>query len=193
MASYETIRLINTVLTLYYTEGLTQTEIGQRLGLSTAKVNRLLVQAREQGYLAITIRTPFQQLFELEDRLKAVFGLKEAMVIPSVAESSSSPLTELGAAAGDFLLTHLREGDVLGMGGGSAISALVQAITPTRPYQVEVVPLMGAVQGEIKHDVNYLATHLADRLGAKSYQLHAPAFVDSAPCARYTVVSTAKR
>ena len=179
MASYETIRLINTVLTLYYVEGLTQTEIGQRLGLSTAKVNRLLLQARELGYVTITIRTPFQQLFELEDRLKAVFGLKEAMVIPSVAESSSSPLTDLGAAAADFLLTHLREGDVLGMGGGSAINALVQAIAPTRPYQVEVVPLMGAVQGEITHDVNYLTTQLAERLSAKAYQLHAPAFVDT--------------
>ncbi len=179
MPTYETIRLINNVLTLYYVDGLTQTEIAQRLGLSTAKVNRLLVQAREQGYVNITIRTPFQQLFELEDRLKAVFGLKEVTVIPSVAESSSSPLTALGAAAADFLLTHLRDGDVLGMGGGSAINALVQAIAPTRSYQIEVVPLMGAVQGEITHDVNYLATHLAERLGAKAYQLHAPAFVDT--------------
>ncbi len=42
MASYESIRLINTVLNLYYVEEMTQTEIGQRLGLSTAKVNRLL-------------------------------------------------------------------------------------------------------------------------------------------------------
>jgi len=179
MPTYETIRLMNTVLTLYYVEGLTQTEIGQRLGLSTAKVNRLLVQAREQGYVNITIHTPFQQLFELEDRLKAVFGLQDVTVIPSVAESSSSPLTALGAAAADFLLTHLREGDVLGIGGGSAINAMVQAIAPTRLYEVEVVPLMGAVQGEITHDVNYLATHLAERLGAKAYQLHAPAFVDT--------------
>ena len=27
--------------------------------------------------------------------------------------------------------------------------------------------------------MNYLATHLGERLGAKSYQLHAPAFVDT--------------
>ena len=90
MSSYESIQLINTILTLYYVEELTQTEIAQRMGLSTAKVNRLLVQAREQGYVNITIRTPFQSLFELEDRLKAVFGLKDAIVIPSVPESSSS-------------------------------------------------------------------------------------------------------
>jgi DNA-binding transcriptional regulator LsrR (DeoR family) len=179
MASYETIRLINTILTLYYVEEITQTEIAQRLGLSTAKVNRLLLQAREQGYVNITIRTPFQQLFELEDRLKAVFGLQDAIVIPSVAESSSSSLNALGAVAADFLLARLREGDVLGIGGGSAVSALVQAITPTRPYQIEVVPLMGAVQGEITNDVNYLASHLAERLSARSYQLHAPAFVDT--------------
>jgi DNA-binding transcriptional regulator LsrR (DeoR family) len=88
-------------------------------------------------------------------------------------------LNALGAAAADFLLAHLRDGDVMGIGGGSAVNAVVQAIAPARSYQVEVVPLIGAVQGEITHDVNYLATHLAERLGAKSYQLHAPAFVDS--------------
>jgi DNA-binding transcriptional regulator LsrR (DeoR family) len=179
MSTYETTRLINTILTLYYMEGVTQTEIAKRLGFSTAKVNRLLLQAREQGYVNITIRTPFQQLFDIEDRLKAVFGLQEAIVIPAVAESGSSPLNSLGAAAADFLLAHLRDGDVMGIGGGSAVNAVVQAIAPARSYQVEVVPLIGAVQGEITHDVNYLATHLAERLGGKAYQLHAPAFVES--------------
>ena len=179
MASYESIRIINTILTLYYLEELTQTEIAQRLGFSTAKVNRLLVQAREQGYVNITIRTPFQQLFELEERLKAVFGLQDAMVIPSLAETSSSPLNALGTIAAEFLLEHMRDGDVLGIGGGTAISAIVQAMAPTRSYQVEIVPILGAVQGEITHDVNYLATHMAERLGAKAYQLHAPAFVDT--------------
>jgi DNA-binding transcriptional regulator LsrR (DeoR family) len=88
-------------------------------------------------------------------------------------------LNSLGVAAADFLLAHLRDGDVLGIGGGTAVNALVQAITPARPYQVEVVPLIGAVQGQITTDVNYLATHLAERLGGKAYQLHAPAFVES--------------
>ena len=179
MASYETVRLINTILTLYYLEELTQTEIAQRLGFSTAKVNRLLLQAREQGYVTITIKTPFQQLFELEDRLKAVFGLQDAVVIPALAETSSSPLNALGNIAAEFLLEHLRDGDVLGVGGGTAINAVMQSLAPSRTYQVEVVPLLGAVQGEITHDVNYLATHIAEKLGARSYQLHAPAFVDS--------------
>jgi DNA-binding transcriptional regulator LsrR (DeoR family) len=179
MASYESIRLINTVLTLYYVEGLTQAEIAQRLGLSTPKVNRLLVQAREQGYVNITIRTPFQSLFELEDRLKAVFGLKDAIVIPSIPESSSSSLHALGTAAADYLLTHLRDSDVLAITPGTTVQAVVQSIETTRPYKIEVVPVLGAIQGPIESDMNYLAMNLGERLGAKAYQLHAPAFVDT--------------
>jgi DNA-binding transcriptional regulator LsrR (DeoR family) len=179
MPTYEALRLINTILTLYYVDGVTQTEIAQRLGLSTAKVNRLLQQARELGYVNISIRTPYQHLFELEARLKAVFGLQQAVVIPAIAGSSTSPLNPLGAVAAEFLLEHLRDGDVLGIGGGTAVNAVVQAIEPARAYEVEVVPVLGAVQGQINTDVNYLATRLAERLGAKAYQLHAPAFVDT--------------
>jgi DNA-binding transcriptional regulator LsrR (DeoR family) len=179
MPTYETVRLINTVLTLYYMEGMTQSEIAQRLGLSTAKVNRLLFQARQLGYVNITIRTPFQHLFEIESRLKAVFGIQEAVVIPALAENSSSMLNALGSAAAEFLLGRLRDGDVITIGGGTAIKALTDAIEPARPYQVEVVPILGAVQGQLTTDINYLASQLADRLSAKAYQLHAPAFVES--------------
>jgi DNA-binding transcriptional regulator LsrR (DeoR family) len=179
MPTYETIRLINLVLNLYYVEELTQSEIAHRLGLSTAKVNRLLQHGREQGYVNITIRTPFQQLFDLEARLEAVFGIQDAIVIPAVSESGSSPLNDLGAMAADFLLAHLRDGDVLAITPGTTIQAVAQALEATRPYQVEVVPILGAVQGQIESDMNYLATNLAERLGGKAYQLHAPAFVDS--------------
>lgn len=179
MPTFEKIRLINTVLTLYYMEELTQTKIAERLGLSTVKVNRLLQQARELGYVNITFRTPFQQLFELEDRLKAVFGIQEAIVIPAVGESNESLLNSLGSVAADFFLEHIREGDIVAITPGTAIQAVAQSIEATRPYQVEVVPILGAIQGEIESDMNYLATHMGERLGAKSYQLHAPAFVDS--------------
>ena len=179
MPTYETVRLTNTILTLYYSEELTQSEIAQRLGLSTAKVNRLLQQAREQGYVNITIRTPFQQLFDLEARLEAVFGLQEAIVIPAVGDTSRSLLNGFGTVAANFLLERLRDGDVLAITPGTTVQAVVQSIETTRPYQVEVVPIFGAIQGQIESDMNYLATNLAERLGGKSYQLHAPAFVET--------------
>ncbi len=179
MPTYETIRMINNILHFYYDDGLTQAEISQRLGLSTAKVNRLLQQAREQGYVNIVIRTPFQPLFDLEDRLKAVFGLQEAVVIPTVGDSSRSMLDALGTVAAEFLLCHLRDGDVLAITPGTTVQAVAQALETTRTYRIVVVPILGAIQGPIESDMNYLATQMAEKLGAKSYQLHAPVFVET--------------
>ena len=179
MSGYETIGLINNILHLYYVDRLTQTEISQRLELSTAKVNRLLQQAREHGYITIIIRTPFQQLFDLEERLKAVFGLQDAIVIPAVGDTSRSLLNALGTVAADFLLTRLRDSDVLAITPGITVQAVAQAMDATRPYRIEIVPILGAIQGPIESDMNYLANHMAEKLNAKSYQLHAPAFVET--------------
>jgi DNA-binding transcriptional regulator LsrR (DeoR family) len=179
MPTYENTRLINTILNLYYVERMTQSEIAERLELSTPKVNRLLQQARELGYVEFVIRTPFQHLFDLENRLKAVFGLDAAIVIPAVGNTSSAMLNAIGNVAAEFLLDHIRDGDVLAITPGTAVQAVTQAIDASRSYKIEIVPILGAVQGEIKTDMNYLATHMADSLGAKSYQLNAPAFVDT--------------
>ncbi len=179
MPTHEKVRLINTILNLYYVEKLTQTEVAERMELSTPKVNRLLQQARELGYVNYVIRTPYQHLFDLEGRLKAVFGLQEAIVIPAVGGTSSSLLNAIGSVAADFLQEHIRDGDIVAITPGTTVQAVVQSIDATRPYQVEVVPMLGAIQGEIESDMNYLATYMADRLSAKSYQLHAPAFVDT--------------
>jgi len=180
MPSIEKVRLINTILNLYYVERLTQSEIADRLDLSTPKVNRLIQQARELGYISYVIRTPYQQLFDLETRLKAVFGLQEAIVIPTSGNTSSSLLSALGTVAADFLLERLRDGDVVGITPGTTVQAVVQSIDTTRQHQVNVVPILGAIQGEIESDMNYLAAFMADRLNANSYKLHAPAFVNTA-------------
>lgn len=179
MPTHERVRLINTILNLYYIERMTQADIADRLNLSTAKVNRLIQQARDLGYISFVIRTPYQQLFDLEARLKAVFGLEEAIVIPSAGHTSSSLLGAVGTVAADFLLERVRDGDVLAITPGTTVQAVVQSINTSRNYQIDVVPILGAIQGEIESDMNFLAAHMADRLGANAYKLHAPAFVDT--------------
>ena len=176
---YDDIRLISRALHLYYRDGLTQAEVGEHLGLSTAKVNRLLKQALRDGMVKVTIHTSSRYLFDLESRLKAIFRLTDAVVIPRIDEDASSWPHTLGAAGASHLLDHLRDGDIIGIGGGTSVHAVVQAMAPQRQYDVEVVPILGAVQGRATTDVNDLAAQLAERLGGKAYRLHAPAFVDS--------------
>jgi DNA-binding transcriptional regulator LsrR (DeoR family) len=179
MTSYENIRLIHTILNLYYIEKMKQADIAECLDLSVPKVNRLLQQARDLGYIDFVIRTPFQNLFALEKRLKAIFELQEAIVVPAVGTTNSSLMNAIGTAAATFLLEHLRDGDVLAITPGTTVQAVVQSIEAPRPYKVVVVPILGSLQGELESDMNYLATNMGERLGCKAYQLHAPAFADT--------------
>ena len=178
-SDYDSARLINAVLPLYYEQELTQAEVARHLGLSTSKVNRLLRQAREQGMVEIIIRTPFQHLFHLEARLKAIFDLTDSVVIPQIAEDVTAMAHTLGRAGANYLLGRLRDGDVLAIGGGTAVHAVTQALETRRSCDVKVVPFLGGVQGRVTTDVNYLATQLAAHLGGEAYQIHAPAFVDT--------------
>jgi DNA-binding transcriptional regulator LsrR (DeoR family) len=179
MLSYDRIRLITTILNFYYVEKLTQLEIARRLDLSVPKVNRLLLQARELGYIEFVIRTPVQHLFELENRLKTVFGLQEAIVISSEGNTNISIVNAVGAAASNYLLEHIHDGDIIAISPGTTIRAVIQALDAQRQYQVEIVPILGSIQGDLESDLNYLSIIMGDRLGAKSHKLHAPAFVES--------------
>lgn len=179
MTSYETARLIHTILNLYYIDKMKQADIAECLNLSIPKVNRLLQQARELGYIDFVIRTPFQNLFSLEERLKAIFGLREAIVVPEVGGSSSALMNAIGSVAANFLLEHLRDGDILALTPGTTVRAVVHSTDATRSYKVTVVPILGSLQGDLESDMNYLAKNMGDRLGGKAYQFHAPAFVDT--------------
>ncbi|GAP22794.1 sugar-binding transcriptional regulator [Leptolinea tardivitalis] len=178
-SDYESSRLISKILMMYYMEDKSQAEIGQELGLSTAKINRLLKQARNQGYVEINIHTPFQHLLTLEKELESVTGLKHAVVVPKLGDNPKALLQSVGKAAATFFLEHIRDGDIICMGGGVTLSAMVESIPADQKYSVTVVPASGGVQGRYDTNVNSLVADLAIKLGGRSLSLHAPAVTDS--------------
>jgi len=178
-SAYENARFIHKVLSLYYDTAATQSDIARQLGISTPKVNRLLQLARRQGMVRISLHTPFQQLFDLEKQLEETFLIPEVVVLPSHTGHTLTSLSALGAAGARYLLEHLQDGDVIAIGGGTTVHALVEAVNPQRAYRVDVVPVVGGVQGRVTTDVNFLASQLAERLGGRAFQLHSPAFAES--------------
>ena len=177
---YEKARLFTRILTMHFVEQRNQSEISKLLGLSTAKVNRIIRQARDEGYLEINIKTPFQSLFELESALTQLSDVPEALVCPTYSDDPHTVTRTVGSAAADYLLQHLRDGDVLCISGGKQVTEIVNALSPQRRYDVTVVPATGGVQGKHYTDVNHLAMELAEALGGRALQLHAPLFADSA-------------
>ncbi len=176
---FEGIRQIHTVLVLHFVDGLKQSQIAKALNLSTSKVNRLITQGRKLGMVKIAIESPFQRLVELEKRFIRIAGLATSVVTPTVSGSPESTLQQVGKAAANQILETLRNGDVIAITGGKAVSAVVENIQAERSFDVTVVPLTGGVQGKYYTDVNHLATRLAERLGGRTMLVHAPLFAEN--------------
>ena len=176
---YETARQIYRVLVMYYFEGLKQSDIAQAMGLSTAKVNRLIKQGRDRGMVEITIKSSFQPLLDVEASLKKIGGIQEAMVTPTLSDNPDVVLQTVGEAGANMLLENLTDGDTICITGGKGVSAIVEGLNPERIYDVEVVPATGCVQGKHYTDVNHVAAQMAEKLGGRAYQIHAPLFAES--------------
>src|SRR5687768_14796713 len=140
---FERLRKIHRVLVMHYVEGLSQAEIAKRTGFSHPTVNRLVKEGHDRGYVQITVSSPLQPLFEIEQQLTAMSGLGEAIVTSSASDQEEVNLANAGKAAADFLLSKLKDGDTICVSGGQGVGAVVAALTPTRAYDVSVVPATG--------------------------------------------------
>ncbi|MRI35147.1 Crp/Fnr family transcriptional regulator [Endozoicomonas sp. OPT23] len=181
MTDFDNARLFTKVISLHYIEERSQSDIAKTLGLSTAKVNRIIRQAREQGWIEISINTPFKHLFDIEQRIKAVSNISDVVIAPDFSTDANMMVKSAGAAAASYLLENLKDNCTICVSGGKAVSAIVDEIRPRQEYKnITVVPATGGVQGKHYTDVNHLASQLAEKLGGSARQLHAPLFADSA-------------
>lgn len=178
-ADFSAMRLMARVLTLYYEEGRLQSKIAADLGLSSAKVNRLIKQGREMGMVEISINSPFQRLFDLERALTQKWDLKNCLVVPTVTGNAQTTLNQVGKGAGRLLVEAIRDGDTIAISGGKALRAVIENMPAVQAIDVNVVPLTGGVQGHHFTDVNHVATTLAELLGGRATLIHAPLFSES--------------
>lgn len=173
-------RQMHQALVLHFLEGLTQAQIADQLGVSQPTVNRLIKRGRQLGLVEIKIKSPVEPLVDLEERLLALGGLNRAVVVPTVSDNPQTALQAVGEAAARLLVAELSDGDTICITGGKGVSAVVAGLKIPHPFNVQVVPATGCVQGKHYTDVNHVSTLMADGLGGHAYQIHAPLFADNA-------------
>ena len=174
-------RLLCKVSELYYLEEYTQQQIADRLHLSRPKVSRLIQQARQEGIVQIKVVSN-GSFHDLETDLEKRYGLEEVLVVDADAAADPQVLRQqLGTAAADYLLRTTATGDVLGVTWGRTLQAMVQALQPQSPNQVQVVQTMGGLgPPEAEAHATDLSRRLAQLLGGSLTLLPAPGIVDRA-------------
>jgi DNA-binding transcriptional regulator LsrR (DeoR family) len=170
--------LLSKVSTLYHVRGHTQQEIADRLHISRPKVSRLLSEAEEQNIVRITVAPPTGLHLELEGELETSFGLTEAVVISVEPGSEAAINRQIGNGASAYAERTLQPGETIGLGWGTTLDAMVQAMHPLATDGVRVVQTLGGVgPPEAGAYAAGLVRRLAELLGAAAVLLPAPGVV----------------
>jgi deoxyribonucleoside regulator len=171
--------LLANIATMFYDQDLTQSEIGQTLGLSRVKVYRLLKAAREQGVVQITVNWPTKRDTRLEQALKQHFDLKEALVLVSPKQESLL-LTELGQLAARYLESLLTDQSTLAICLGKTTYEVIKAIRPNQSLHVHVVQAIGSLPRTLQqYDSAALVRQFAEKVGGDVFYLSSPPIADS--------------
>ncbi len=177
--------LLAEIASLYYELDLSQSEIGERLGLSRVKVYRLLKKAKEARVVQITINWPIERDGGLEDALCKTFSLDRALVLNSApqdfgANGQGIGLRRLGQVAARYLATILQDGMTLAVCLGRSSYEVINAFRPGAQVRVNVAQAMGSIPSAIPDlDSAALARQLARKLGGQILLLSSPLFVNS--------------
>jgi DNA-binding transcriptional regulator LsrR (DeoR family) len=181
------LRLMTRVARLYHEEGLTQTEVARRLGLTQVAVSRMLKKAQESGIVRTTVVTPPGAFTDLEDLLEQKFSLQQAIVGDAVRDSEESVLSAIGSAAAQFLESTLKAGEVIGISSWSTtLLSMVDHMHPiSKAENCLVVQMLGGVGNpSAEQHANRLAIRLARLVHGEARFLSAPGLVGSARAAK---------
>ncbi len=160
---------------LYYHDGMNQTEIAGHLGVSRATVVNYLQEAKERGYIRISLAPKAFTTHRLAEEMRERFGLAAVYVVPDGTGTEEDALLRVARGAAEWLPSLLEPGDKLGVSWGRTVYEMAEAMPQVQTDRITVSQLVGSMATPYGFTAEICSAHLAQRLGAKLINLHAPA------------------
>jgi DNA-binding transcriptional regulator LsrR (DeoR family) len=164
---------------LYYELGETQEAIAELIGVTRPQVSRLLKEARAQGVVEIRIVDRTEVESPAGEILRERFGLRAVHLAPSLEGPADLTRRRVGRLAGQVLRSAIRDGMVVGIGDGAAVSATADELSGTgSTVDATIIPLCGGFWRSNTGAEPF--RRIGDALGATVHALHAPGLLDDA-------------
>ena len=169
-ATPDLLRLTTRIASMYYERGIGQTRIAEQLGLSQARVSRLLKQAEQFGIVKITVHIPEGVPAEEEAPLEERFDLDEVIVVEvdETAQGDDEAMSRsLASTVASYLELMAPSLESIGVySWSSTLLAAVNAMRPTSPGETKtIVQVLGGVGIP---SARRFATRLTERLAQLS-------------------------
>jgi DNA-binding transcriptional regulator LsrR (DeoR family) len=174
------LRMMTKVAHLYHSRGMVQTDIAKTLGLSQARVSRLLAAAEESNIIRTVVVPPAGLFADTEEELEKMFGLLEVHVVDASGESESERTATLGSAMAPIFQVVPIEGKTIGFTSWSrSLRNLVADLNRfPRASANSVVELLGGVgQPAVQHEAAVATERLANLTDSQSLFLRVPGVV----------------
>jgi len=183
MARIHELRLTARIARMYYTEGIKQSDIAERLHISQTTISRLLRKAREEDVVRITINVPGGTYPELEEQLRSAFDLSEVVIAECGEDREEEILARIGEAAAHYVETTLERDEIIGISSWSeSLLRMVDNIHPIKsPGADKVVQILGGMGNpSVQAHATNLTVRLAKLTGATPLLLSAQGVASSA-------------
>ncbi|MBN9030814.1 MAG: hypothetical protein BGO05_00190 [Rhizobiales bacterium 63-7] len=163
---------------LYYSHGLRQDEVAQKLEISRASVAMYLRRARETGIVNITTSTELFTDDVLARELEDATGLKAVWIVPEDRQAMD-PAAEMPVVAASVFLELINKGDRVGVAWGRTVYHIADVMPFADLRGVTVVQLCGNLGAPYSYRPDQCTTEIARRLNAEGINFYAPLVLSS--------------
>jgi len=182
MTSRPADQIVHKAAWLYYTHGLRQDEVAQRLDISRASVALYLRRAREAGIVSISTSTQLFRHERLARQIEDFYGLDAVWVARDGVTGDAAD--EIPSLAAGVFLEMVQNGDRVGVAWGRTVYAIADAMAYADRQDVTVVELCGNLGSPYSYRPDQCTMEIARRLNAKGLNFYAPLVLSTEQLAR---------
>lgn len=165
----------------HYVGGLKQSDVAEKLGVSSIKAHRLIMRANQDGAVKFIIDGEISECVSLENRISERYGLDYCEVVPNVNDDDI-PLGVLGVAGAKFLQREIFSGEneFIGLGHGRTLASCVSQLPKLDAKKTRFVSLLGGLNKNFSANPHDVMHRLAEKTGADAFVMPVPFFANSA-------------
>ena len=169
------LRLLVKIATLYYDEGLKQSDIAKLLSLSQSFVSRSLRQCVKEGIVKINVAHPPNVFVLQEKKIQDKYGLSQAIIVDVVDNPSPEQVKRvIGSMSAHYLETTLSSDELIGVSSWSGtIRCMIDSMHPSTQKSKGIIQLLGGIGQNGNLQANMLAYSLANLLNCEPFLLPA--------------------
>ena len=155
----------------------TQGEIADRLGVSPAKVHRLIAHAQREGLIKFYIEARPTECMELEQLLCERMKLQNCFIAPDLGEvEEEGTFAAVSSFAGQYLhnLFTTKQPKCIGVGMGRTLQSTIESMPRVNLPDLELISVSGSLTRRLSANPYDVVQPLCAKTGGEGFYLPVP-------------------